>query len=305
MYQTPDPIAADLYVVTPIFNPIRYKSRWKHWQRFAKYVTDSGAKLVTVEASFGERSHACHLGDVIQVSGNDELWVKENLINIGISRLPANARYIAWIDADVIFADPSWVGRTIHALQHYDFVQMFSWGMDVGPTYEPVGVPVPGIIANPGPPEYKGGNRRSGLAWAARRDALDYVGGLMDFCVLGSADWHMAHALLGRGDDSRPEEVTDEYKRAILEWQYRALQLPRGVGYVPGLLLHYWHGRKVNRLYNERWKPLIEHQYNPQMDIKKNAHGVYQLCRHGERGNAIRDAFRAYFRARNEDSIDV
>jgi hypothetical protein len=83
------------------------------------------------------------------------------------------------------------------------------------------------------------------------------------------------------------------------------MSLPRGVGAIEGLLLHYWHGRKVDRRYRERWRPLIDHRFNPLTDLKRNTDGVFHFCRHGVRGNALRDALREYFRARNEDSIDV
>jgi hypothetical protein len=300
-------------VIVPLFNPMRYKSRWKHWRRFMDYIVASGACPIVVECAFGAREHATEsqpleeaLGvQVVSVRGHDELWVKENLINLGLHHLPPCADYIAWIDADVIFADPAWVGRTIHALQHYDFVQMFSLAMDLGPNYEPVGPAVPSFVATPGPSDYSGGRRRTGLAWAARRDALDLVGGLIDFCILGSADWHMAHALVGLVDASRPDELSREYKDGIRQWQRRAKALPRGTGHVPGLLLHHWHGRKADRRYKERWRPLIDHRFNPLTDLKKNTDGVYHLVRGGDRVNKLRDALRSYFRERNEDSIDV
>jgi hypothetical protein len=39
----------------------------------------------------------------------------------------------------------------------------------------------------------------TGGAWAFRRPAFDAVGGLLDTCILGSADWHMAFGLAGAG----------------------------------------------------------------------------------------------------------
>src|SRR5690348_9014170 len=99
MFVTPDPIRDPLYVIVPLFNPVRYKSRWKHWRRFVKYATDSGATVIVVECAFGDRLHACETGPnlpckVVKVRGRDELWVKENLINIGLHHLPAEAKYV-------------------------------------------------------------------------------------------------------------------------------------------------------------------------------------------------------------------
>lgn len=356
MYLTPDYINEPLYVVTTISNPIRYKTRWKHYERFKDYVKRSGAILITVEAAFGERHHALAQGETqhkvplygraptkpaeyhrarsenpheyIQVRTQSELWHKENLLNIGISRLPPDWKYVAWVDADVEFVRPNWVGETIHQLQHYQLVQMFNVAQDVGPRYSPIGQPAQGFVSCyikgvPRPPShtlggYYGGYYVPGMpegpilwhpgyAWAARREAIDALGGLIDFAIMGAADNHMAHALIGEVDDSIHEGMHPAYKERLREWQYRAdTYIRRNIGYVSGMLTHFWHGRKVDRRYWDRWKVLVNNQFNPNTDIKYDWQGVLQLVDRNEtRSIALRDASRAYFRARNEDSIDL
>lgn len=334
MYHVPDPIHEPLYVITPIFNPARYKSRWKHYQRFAEYVRNSGAVLYTIEASFGERQHAIetlHTGythdrfpalrtgddpklshTYIRVQTDSELWIKENLINLAVQRLPADWKYVAWIDADTMFARPNWVGEAIHQLQHFKFLQLFSQAYDLGPNYEMSKTPRTSFVDSrlAGAPldntGYSGGRGATGLAWAARRDAWDAVGGLMDFCVLGSADWHMAHALFGLGKTSVPGGLTDDYSARIQQWEDRATRYIRqNVGVMQGLVLHYWHGKKSDRQYKERWRALRENQFAPSTDLKPDWQGVHQLCDHGDdRSRRLRDGVRDYFRLRNEDSID-
>jgi hypothetical protein len=89
----------------------------------------SGVILYTVELAYGERpfeitdaANPCH----IQVRGEQEFWHKENLMNIGLSRLPDSAKYVAWIDADISFVRADWAIETVHQLQHYDIVQLFT-----------------------------------------------------------------------------------------------------------------------------------------------------------------------------------
>lgn len=347
MYRTHDYVHEPLYVVTPIFNPVRYKARWKHYERFAKMVKDAGGVLVTIEAAFGERHHALAEGQdehdqlihaiapekpaefhkarstnshqYLRVRTRHELWIKENLINLAVSRLPNNWQYVAWVDADVAFANPRWVGATIHQLQHYAFVQMFSEAFDLGPTYETVGPKHYGFVScyQQGLPlkewyQYGGGygapgSYHPGYAWAARRDAWDHVGGLIDFAALGAGDNHMAHALIGQIERNLHPNIHPAYRRRALEWQYRAERhVRRNIGVVEGLLLHYWHGRKADRRYRDRWKILVENQYNPDTDLKPDWQGVHQLVdRDDARTRVLRDQMREYFRARNEDSIDV
>ena len=351
-YTTPDYIHDPLYVVTPIFNPVRFKSRWKHYERFAKMVKDAGAILITVEAAYGHRHHALQEGETehlekihqiaptkpaeyhkarseerhqyIRVRTNTELWIKESLINIGVSRLPEDWKYVAWIDADVAFARPNWVGETIHQLQHYKVVQMFNQSVDLGPRYA--------ILNNArafmhchvkGVPRPEGGRNRGGyygpqqpegpmmwhpgFSWAMTREAWDGVGGLIDFAMMGAADNHMAHALIGEVDDSYHPDVHPTYKRKLQEWQELAdRHIRRNVGYVSGLLLHYWHGKKVDRRYWDRWKVIVDNKFNPDTDLKYDWQGLIQLVDDGTpRMLKLRDDSQHYMRARNEDSIDL
>lgn len=334
MYRPPDHIQEPLYVICPIFNPIRFKSRWKHYHRFAKYMKDSGAILFTVEAAFGERAHA--IGDhgaasieltrgpedsyhiTVNLRTPYELWLKENLVNIGLTRLPANWKYVAWIDGDVAFARPNWVGDTIHQLQHYRLVQMFSTAQDLGPQYQPLlthrsfvdcylkGEPIL-------PRGYYGQGKKGpimwhpGFAWAARREAVDDLGGLIDWAVLGAGDNHMAHALIGRVMESCHPHMGKGYRDKLLGWQFRADKyIRKNIGCVSGLLVHYWHGKKKDRRYWDRWQILVKHQFDPNLDLKYDSQGCLQLEDRGdERSISLRDDIMAYFRQRNEDSIDV
>jgi len=322
------PVNSPLYVVTCISNPKRYRSRYDLYRRFEKYVKDSGAILITIEQAFGERefeitdsSNPHH----VQIVSASEIWHKENMINIAISRLPNDWKYVAWIDADVEFVRQDWVYETIHLLQHYDIIQMFSQAADLDPRFQILNGVREGIIAawikeDHGPVvkithgkdgSYSGwghgaGNRHPGYAWAARRDALNKLGGLIDWGVVGSADWHMASALVGQLDASISQAIKNAcpmYFKFCKDWQDRAINHIRyNVGYMDGLIVHYWHGKKADRRYGDRWRILVENQFDPTFDLKKDWHGQWQLT---DRNHRLRDDLRAYLSGRNEDSIDL
>src|SRR6266404_6108120 len=153
-YVVPDAVREPLYAVVPYFNPWRWKSREKHTARAIKHFADSGAVVVLVEAAFNRREFAfadsgldgapancAVMGDgfrhkYIGLRTRDELWLKENLVNLAVSRLPYDWQQVCWLDSDVHFVRPNWVGECIHKLQHYAFLQMFSHARDVGPDYE-------------------------------------------------------------------------------------------------------------------------------------------------------------------------
>lgn len=331
-----EPVSSPLYVVTVISNPQRFYSRYRLYQAFEKMCADAGAVLYTVELALRDRHHEVTQHDNprhIQLRSPSELWHKENLINIGIGRLPENWEYVAWIDADVQFARPDWVVETIHQLQHFKIVQMFSHAQDIGPQHDlgpdqklsrPFqsflcsfleGEPLEGWSAvarkpGPGKPDhsgYAGGAKwwlwHTGYAWAARRSALADLGGLGDIAALGSADHHMAAALVGRVDDTIAQGMAPNYFDYWHRWQERAQRFINGnFGYVPGLLIHNWHGAKVNRKYVDRWRILLDEKFDPHHDLKYDPQGVLTLT---DRNPRLRSKIQAYFRQRNEDSVEV
>ena len=299
---------------------------------------ESGVKLYTVELAYGDRPFEITeetYGTEIRLRTRQELWHKENLLNIAMQNLPSDWKYVAWIDADVTFMRPDWAQETVQQLQHYDFVQMFSQALDIGPSpdyhviqsacgfmycyqNELQNKAIPPLLINgklnpkrfsSGKVGYYGKQDRSiywhcGFAWAARRDALTKCGGLLDTGALGAGDHHMALGMIGQAENGIPDFVTAGYKSSVLRWQDRCLKaIRKNVGYVSGTIHHAWHGSKANRKYWDRWKILVDNQFDPYSDLMKDPQGVYQLVDHGdERSVKLRDQMRAYFASRDEDS---
>lgn len=313
--------AADerLHVVCVVSNPVRYARRYELFREFERHMLAFDVNLVVVELAFADRqfevTHACNPNHV-QVRGYSELWHKENLINIGLEHLPKTWRYAAWVDADIQFASPYWVTETLNALQHYKVVQMFDTAIDLGPDGQALsmtkgfvasylaGIPRPYRPSQLGGYYYGGGGVwHSGYCWATRRSAIDALGRLIDWAILGAADHHMALALIGRADDTLPPGLHPNYREHLMAWQDRAERfIERDIGFVPGTILHGWHGKKRDRRYGSRWRILVENQYDPTRDVKYDWRGVLQL---GGFKPRLRDAIRGYFRSRHEDSIDL
>jgi hypothetical protein len=347
-FTRPDKVDQPLYVLTNVFNTPRFRTIWKHYNEFAHYVLASGAYLVTTEYALGEREYAVtkpiegyedrHI--IINVRGESELWVKENLDNIALSHLPESAKYIARIDSDIRFMRSDWVGECIQQLQHFQVIQMFEVAQDLDVNSFPYqfntgfvkdwrefgdvkmqfsqkkdisSIKVPTVkslknIENPYCDECQDGELRvnrfhPGFAWAYRRETLDNLGGLIDIGVLGSGDSHMATALVGKSMESVHPKTNQNYKDIIVEWEKRALHYVNyNVGYMKGAISHAFHGSKKFRKYGSRWIVLVDHDYNPITDIRKNIQGVYQLNHYKPQMTA---AFQQYFDERNADNIDL
>lgn len=306
-----EPVSAPLHIVTVIFNQNRYASRYRLYHGFEKHCADAGAVLHTVEIALRDRHHEitnpddpCH----IQLRTESELWYKENGGNVGLSWLPNDWEYVAFVDADFLFTRPDWVTETVHMLQHYDAVQMFSNLTYLDPNHR-VHNQMNGFVylhmnQSAKLPKHYGHRGAVGGAWAYRRSALEKLGGLLDVCILGSADWHMAFALAMR-DDVHPEMKFDaipQYVKAIQDWRERARDLRGNIGYVDGNAVHHWHGPLKNRGYDTRWKILTDNNFDPYLDLSRDWQGLINLTKHKPK---LRDDIRGYFRRRNEDSIET
>jgi hypothetical protein len=278
-------------------------------------MTDSEANLWTVEAAFGDRPHEITYSSNskhLQLRTNSELWIKENMLNVLISRLPQDWEYVATIDADVTFLNNNWVNETIQQLQHYPVVQMFEDAIDLGPKGEVMAAYSSFASSiNKGIPygtkgdvyAGKGYVHHPGYAWAYTKDAFNHLGGLIDFAVIGAGDHHQALSYIGEATKSLPGGIHQNYVNMVLEWQSRAKEhhIMNNIGYVPGTLAHHWHGKKNNRKYIDRWAIIQKHQFDPMTDIKKDYQGLHQLTVPGYR---MRNDLRDYFRQREEDSIE-
>ena len=302
-----------LYVLTCISNPSGYNSRVKLYNDFEKYVNkEPNAELYTVELIYPSKKYSVTSSENprhLQLVGDDVIWCKENILNLLRGKLPASARFIAWIDADVIYARTDWVEATVEKLKTCDFVQMFSECRDLYPDYTTIPNSVfKGIvhqsINNPNFSMTDGyGKKRTGhtgYAWACTAEAWDQVGGLIDFSLMGSADYQMACALLG-------DVVSSTYNRSysggyiskLVEWEQKCAGMK--VGYVDGLILHNYHGKKSDRGYGTRWKVLVDLDFSPQRDLVSNPQGILTLNKESEKYFELKDELIKYFISRKED----
>ena len=300
------------YVIATAFNPVRFKSRYELYERFKADMDVAKVNMVTVELALGERPfEVTQPGNPfhVQLRTQDEIWHKESALNVALQRLPADWQYVAWIDADVHFARADWAQETVQRLQHHPVVQMFESAIDLGPEGQAIknhrsfakAYHLNDVHAQP--KASSGGEgfpQHPGYAWAARRDALEATGGLYDTAILGSADHHMAAAIIGRVHDFRPKGIHKAYARNLDVWQDRAKALHKDLGFVEGTLLHWWHGPKADRKYKDRWSILLKHGFDPDRDLQRDTQGLWKLSQRGER---LRRDIRLYFHQRNEDSI--
>lgn len=335
-----------LHLVAVYSNPWRWRSRREHFNDFVRHARSCpNVQLYIVELAYGDRPFEVSEYPIapdspyqnpprhpvsIQLRTDCEMFHKENLINIGVSRFPPDWKYGGYSDGDFHFTRYDWGLEAIHMLQHHEFVQLFSNYADLSPktatsnlghrmyrsnssfawnythqaefkaaklqqcaTDPYYGQPIPtGVFPFGFPPGAPGG------AWAWRRSAFDTVGGMLDTCIMGSADWWMAFGLIGQVSMLRGDATIRAYNDDIRNWQKRARKLTANIGCVDQFAVHFYHGASSNRAYGTRESILQDFKFDPHFDITKDWQGVYRWT-----GNkpGLRDAVRRVFLNRHED----
>jgi len=292
-----------LYVVLPYFNFVGFKRRRDLFIQFVeRYVKTPGLRLVVVEAMGPAALGPLQVHEHIRLTSDSRVWLKENLINLGVKALPKDWKYLAWIDADLEFLNRDWVQETIRGLQRADVVQLWRTAVNLGPHGEAIKVDKSFAYMFVGSgtdwvASDKYGFWHPGYAWACTRAAFQKMGGLPDWAILGSGDRHMAMSLAGLGQTSCPGTIHENYKM-MLKLYEKSLKNFK-VSWVDGTIIHYWHGSFTDRKYRERWDILVKNSFDPFEDIGYTDEGLVQLTQKGRRFEKYLDD---YFMGRREDS---
>jgi len=297
------PIEDKLHVIIVISNPCLYKRRYELLHQFVNRFEDEepDVLLYIVEMAYGnqtfqvtEKNNKRHL----QLRTTTPLWHKENMINLGVNYLlPSNYKAFAWIDADIEFDSPTWAMDTLKILHgHKDMVQLFSHAVNMDKTENTLG-----ICSGFG---YNYCKKRSqfypkgtfdywhcGYAWAITRKAYEQLDGLYENAILGAGDYIMALAMIQKCD------LSYSFNTDVMNYEKKAINLR--LGYVPGVIRHYYHGSHKNRKYVERTFILRNHKFNPYIHLTKDTVGILIPTNHFSQEFKY-DIFK-YFSERKED----
>lgn len=299
-------IEKKLNVIVVISNPCLYARRYQLFNQFINRMNeDDNVELYVVEMAYGDQkfivtksSNPKHL----QIRSATPLWHKENMINVAVKKLlPKNYKAFAWVDADVEFESNTWASDTLKILNGYkDVVQIFSHAVDMDKDETTLN-----IFNSFGYSYAKNKQYTSkgldywhpGFAWAITRKAYEKIGKLYDVGVLGSGDNIMAFAFINKSKNYTNSKYSDEYNNSMVEFQEKAKTLR--LGYVPGVIRHYYHGKKKNRNYVERTAVLAKHQYSPVKDITYDNNGIIIPTK--EFSDEFKEDIMSYFWERKED----
>ena len=304
--QNNEPIEEYLNIIIVISNPCLYASRYKLFKEFIKRLEneETNIKIYVVELIYPNQKFIISNSNNknhLQIYTDIPLWHKENMINLGVKLLPKDYKAFAWIDADIEFESSTWVIDTLKILNGCkDVVQLFSHCVDMDKDESTMN-----NFTSFGYSYCKNKKYGStglnywhpGYAWAITRKAYEKIGGLFDKGILGSGDFIMANSFIGMTKNITYNKLPEDYKNFMLEFEKKAKNLR--LGYVPGIIRHYFHGKKINRKYCERTEILIKYNYSPIKHIMYDKNGI--ITPTDQFTDEFKNDILNYFKERKED----
>ena len=107
--------SAPLWVLTTYYNPAGCDRQRMNFKAFRRMLQQP---LLVVElARDGRHELSDDDGEiVIRLTGEDRLWQKERLLDVGLEALPRHVEFAAWIDCDLVFPDDEWAAKAVKRL---------------------------------------------------------------------------------------------------------------------------------------------------------------------------------------------
>lgn len=288
--------------ITYFFNPNLSERRLELYENFSKHMKDYGLDLYTIELSYNGKFQVTKATNKkhIRVQTNSIMWPKENLIDVALSKIP-ETKYVTWLDSDIEFLNSNWIDDTIKKLETDSCVlQPYSiskWESESKDKYEKVSMSyayenryvyektIAGIelfrfnqkiqsLNN----EYKS-MASPGLAWAARMDFMNAIGGMMKRIVFRSGDLMIANAIYNKEfpafyKNKQIESFYVDYQTKIRKY---ILETNRKPSFVEGELLHHYHGSVRERNNFKHFQLFNDANLDFVSGLVENKYGIYEF----------------------------
>ena len=308
----------ELWAISCLFNPQGYKSKTENFKQFREKLAEQHVPLLMVELAFGDEPYVLTSKDAeilvqLRATRHQTMWQKEALLNIALKHLPKICDKVAWLDCDVIFMNRSWAVQTSLLLSMYKVVQPYAvaarllkGGRDIrvgllpfgnGDNQRSLGLNFALLANNEGTSNFN--TAHTGFAMAARREIIAQLGGFYDKNILGGGDVIMGGALFKKIPCEYESRVSKRHLLEMCQWLIKAQKIiDQSVCYLPGHLLHLWHGSVLHRNYISRYRLLVENDFCPKNDIRKDRQGLWKWCSNKP---LLHQGVTKYFHLRNED----
>ena len=315
--QFPESLPGTIFGIATYFNPASYRNRLANYRTFRAASKRQGLKLIVVEAAMEGKPFELADDDaeqVIRVRAGSVLWQKERLLSVAFAHLPPDCDKVVWIDTDILFMEDDWIAKTCALLERYMIVQPFAevtllphyyqtrkktgFSHGMGKTYHGTA----NRWATASSPQHFTYSGSPGAVVAARRRILEKCP-LYDRMIMGGGDAVVMGAFMGVFP--KDNITINSYPAPLLSdahaWAENMASIVRGsVSFLPGRILHLWHGTERKRYYIERAS--ILQPFDPRTDIRIDDNGCWTWATDKP---ALHEQVRHYFWARDEDGKNV
>ena len=286
------------------FNPAGYSRNLRNYVRFRNHMAQFNVDVFVVELVFNDDRPELKDPDLL-IRGTDDnlLWQKERILNLLIKQIPDEYDAIGWFDADILFLNQRWLTIAKEKLQKVSVIQPFQDCHHLMPdsTLEFIKPSVAYGFVKDLDNCTNLAKYHPGFAWIARADIVRK--GLMESGVTGGADSLMVRSFTRKKlglEDHFPSiwvKECNEYAKLIGQDACGSLD------YVPGSILHLYHGSRKNRLYMQRWQWLMDANFDPYVDTEiDQSNGLLKWSDHARKTKPeLISNMTKYFHNRKED----
>lgn len=291
-YTTELPTIDDFVVVATHFNPCRYNRLRETYYEWLPSVASIADRIICYELVLDDDQPEIDGSIVVRGSRRQHfLWQKEPLLNRALRE--ASAKYFAWVDHDLLFANPRWLADGIAKLRDgASACQLFSsLSLTDMERRRIQSRPSAAASDGKGPP---------GGAWIAETEFLRDIGGFETSNLFGGGDQTLYDALTGKLS-WHLTQYSPAMRQQLTQWITRIHQqaADKQIACVDGEALHLWHGDRKNRQYSTRYDVLTREQFDPQRDLRLSEN---ELLEWTDPDSHLAASVRRFFEARQEDS---
>ena len=301
-----------LWGLVAYWNPCGYRSRHLNFEVFRRHIN---IPLIVVEMRTANRPPdlSAHEAEIyLEVPPGAELWQKERLYNLALELVPDDAKYVAALDADILFDSPDWTTKAVRTLDGHPVVQLWNRVRFL----KPGSLEIPD--ADEGMTEAKSSASElacgwesnivceTGRAWAMHKDLITRHG-FYDRSIIGSGDLLFAAAVYSKTDtmilhgDPKVNLLNTSQIEHFSSWARPFSQDVKKQGRHTCLnetIYHLWHGSTANRRYVDRHVGLLRYNFNPYTDLRTGHGGAWEWnSNKPDMHSYVRD----YLLNRNED----
>ncbi len=277
------------YVISVVQNAAKSQTLIKQFLSFRKQIESQGINFITIECASGKSPFVVTKDNNepsnIQIRSNNAFFQKENLINIALSKLPDDTKYVVFLDCDMKLMNKNWAQDTITALNQYRGVQLFEEVIFIDENDQELDRKKSLAFRLSQSKDNENCVRivedsllLAGYAWGFRYEVLRYTTGLIDFSPIGN-NWRiMVHSLVQNAEGYVPGDLTLVFRESVELWQRKAeLWLTNRIGCVPGRIKVPIFRLKQEEKIQDKWEILQGNVFDHLNDMYKDNQGLYCL----------------------------